>query len=502
MRNVVYEKEGPVVIVQTTTRLHIHHENETRVLPIYIDESEEQTRRIVRSALRRAKGEGDDPEEREYLLEVWHDAIRLLGPGEVIVPYADRIELPTSTVRVRRDVGKLLDVVRIVAWLRQHHRERDEKGRIVATEDDFRNALELIGESLGRAWKVLTPVEEATMKAISSLREARRKNGFRRGDLEVEGNDKRRVQDALKSLVESGYLESARRGGPGGYVYTLSRNPEDKGLGIYLRTPGDDGEDGSEGPDADAREKAMETGPIEENEDEEGESREEDAEDDSASDELEDPEEEDVDHLGELTELGWYRAQISFIAEDSLEDYPLDEDPVVHRLRHAVPIYAGYCLDPRNDEFDDTPRTVTAEDVLNLEAENKSEEELRSMGWPATPEEMATHLKRIIPLLQGGALPFYDPGLDAWYCLDPDAPQFSGDPEKLCKPAYCHCELWVNEETSEEIWALTALREGWRPPDKAIEEAVLLRVTPSIKEFALEDSDDEPPRDEDGDFVF
>jgi hypothetical protein len=31
---------------------------------------------------------------------------------------------------------------------------------------------------------------------------------------------------------------------------------------------------------------------------------------------------------------------------------------------------------------------------------------------------------------------------------------------------------------------------------------VLLRVTPSIKEFALEDSDDEPPRDDDGDFVF
>jgi hypothetical protein len=60
----------------------------------------------------------------------------------------------------------------------------------------------------------------------------------------------------------------------------------------------------------------------------------------------------------------------------------------------------------------------------------------------------------------------------------------------------------VNEETSEEIWALTALREGWRPPDKAIEEAVLRRLTPSITEFALEDSDDEPPRDDDGDFVF
>jgi hypothetical protein len=133
----------------------------------------------------------------------------------------------------------------------------------------------------------------------------------------------------------------------------------------------------------------------------------------------------------------------------------------------------------------------------------ETEEELRSAGWPATLEEMDAHLKRIIPLLQRGPLPFYDPGLDHWYCYAQDAPRFSGDPEKLCKPAYLHVERWVNEETREEIWALTALREGWRPPDKAIEGAVLGRVTSSrIEEYTLEDLDDVPPGDEDGDFVF
>jgi hypothetical protein len=39
------------VVVQTTTNNHLHPENETGVFPLYIDESEEQTVRIIRSTL-------------------------------------------------------------------------------------------------------------------------------------------------------------------------------------------------------------------------------------------------------------------------------------------------------------------------------------------------------------------------------------------------------------------------------------------------------------------
>lgn len=58
MRNVVHRTEGPTVIVQTTTKNHLHPENETRVFPIYIDESEEQTEEIVKSILKEASGRG------------------------------------------------------------------------------------------------------------------------------------------------------------------------------------------------------------------------------------------------------------------------------------------------------------------------------------------------------------------------------------------------------------------------------------------------------------
>jgi hypothetical protein len=168
MKNVVYRTEGPTVIVQTTTKNHLHPENETRVFPIYIDESEEQTGRIVESILKDAAGEGVRDTEREHVQERWHDAIRLLEPGQVIIPYAQRIEIPSSPIRIRRDARRLVDVVRVIAWLHQHGRERDDAGRIIATEDDFHAALRLVSESLTRAWKTLTPAEETVLVAYYS----------------------------------------------------------------------------------------------------------------------------------------------------------------------------------------------------------------------------------------------------------------------------------------------------------------------------------------------
>src|SRR5918999_712173 len=239
MRNVVHEKEGPTVVVQTTTRIHLHHENETRVFPIYIDESSAQTERIVQSILQEAEEGGVGAEEREEIVGVWHDAIRLLEPARVIVPYARRIRVPSSQVRIRRDVTRLLDVARVISWLHQHSRTRDERGRIIATEEDFRTALALVEEPLKRSWRALSPAEERVMEAIRRLPEETRQKGFRRSDLAVEGAQPRTVQEALSSLASTGYLERDSRRGSQGYSYTLVRDPGGMTLGISLEPPDD-----------------------------------------------------------------------------------------------------------------------------------------------------------------------------------------------------------------------------------------------------------------------
>jgi hypothetical protein len=244
MGTVVYTKEGPCVVVQTTTRNHLHPENETRVFPIYIDESQEQTKLIVQAVLKEASGWGMGSEEKQKIREAWQDAIRLLEESEVVVPYAQRIKLPTSQVRVRRDARRLLDVIRVISWLGQYKRERDALGRIVATEEDFYAALELVEGSLTRAWQSLTPSEERVMEAIRQLPLLKRTGtGFKRKDLEVPGVSDRRLNEILKSLAETGYLECDGRAGPQGYEYTLTRDEEKKTpLGISLRPAPEDAE--------------------------------------------------------------------------------------------------------------------------------------------------------------------------------------------------------------------------------------------------------------------
>lgn len=235
MKNVVYQTEGPTVIVQTTTKNHLHPENETRVFPIYIDESEEQTSRIIGSILNAATGKGASSGEKNRVRERWQDAVRLLEPCEVVVSYADRLEIPNSPIRIRRDARRLLDVVRVIAWLHQHRRDRDEEGRILALEEDFHTALSLVSESLMRAWQTLTPAEEVVLRSIRDLPEQLLKSGFRRRDLKVPGVSDRRIKEVLKSLTDTGYLDCDGRAGPQGYSYTVAREAEEISIGISLR---------------------------------------------------------------------------------------------------------------------------------------------------------------------------------------------------------------------------------------------------------------------------
>jgi hypothetical protein len=125
--------------------------------------------------------------------------------------------------------------VRVIAWLHQHQRERDDEGRILSTEEDFHTALGLISESLTRAWRTLTPAEETVLRAIKDLPEQLRTRGFRRRDLKVKGVSDRRVKEILSSLTDTGYLDCDERKGPQGFSYTVAREAEEVSLGISLR---------------------------------------------------------------------------------------------------------------------------------------------------------------------------------------------------------------------------------------------------------------------------
>ena len=142
------EREGPTGLIVTTTRIALDPENETRFISIQIDDSPEQTARILRSEAVHAAGRiSQSPEEDEESLARWRALQEFLAATDnrVVIPYAWAIAalVPPVAVRLRRDFKSLLSLVEAHAILHKATRELDQQGRIVAILADYRVVREL-----------------------------------------------------------------------------------------------------------------------------------------------------------------------------------------------------------------------------------------------------------------------------------------------------------------------------------------------------------------------
>jgi hypothetical protein len=204
-KNIV--KTGPTNLIVTTTKTQIHAENETRLLSLSTDDSTEQTKRILFALADETDNQVDLDEWRQ--LQAWLQA----AEHRVTIPYAKQLAelVPPVAVRLRRDFGAVLALVRAHAILHQQTRDRDEAGRIIADIDDYAQVRELIAEliSEGVGTTVSATVRE-TGNAVAVL-------------TDPEGVMARAVAVHLK-LDKSNASRRLRIAGDGGYV----RNLEDK----------------------------------------------------------------------------------------------------------------------------------------------------------------------------------------------------------------------------------------------------------------------------------
>jgi hypothetical protein len=143
-------KEGPTNLVLTTTATSLHSENETRMFSLPVNDTPEQTRRVL-IGLARERAERAD-------LTEWHELQECLtddGERRVTIPYADALAraVPPVAVRLRRDFKAILSLIRAHAILHQQTRERDAEGRIIATLADYAAVralvLDLVAEGVG-----------------------------------------------------------------------------------------------------------------------------------------------------------------------------------------------------------------------------------------------------------------------------------------------------------------------------------------------------------------
>ena len=120
-----YRVQGPTVIFSTTTATEIDEELTNRCVVLTVDEDREQTRAIHDRQRRAQTLDGILAiADRDPILKVHRDAQRLLEPVEVVNPHAHRLTFADGSTRTRRDHVKYLTLIRAIALLHQHQRER------------------------------------------------------------------------------------------------------------------------------------------------------------------------------------------------------------------------------------------------------------------------------------------------------------------------------------------------------------------------------------------
>src|SRR4051794_40824011 len=136
------EREGPTGLIVTTTALRLHPENETRMLSLTVTDTREQTAHVFRAL---ADGTRDEVDVTEWqALQTW----LATETASVVVPFAIQLAdlIPPVAVRLRRDFGMVLTLIRTHALLHQATRRKDEAGQIIATIEDYAAIRDLVGD--------------------------------------------------------------------------------------------------------------------------------------------------------------------------------------------------------------------------------------------------------------------------------------------------------------------------------------------------------------------
>jgi len=160
-----YEVRGPVSVLLTSTATDFDQETLSRFVCVTVDESMEMTRKIhetqrqwdtIEGIVRRRAA---DRTRRKH-----QNAQRLIEPVVVANPYAPQLTFPSVRLSARRDHVKYLGLMKSLALLYQHQRERkrlvhagEEISYVEVTLADIAKVNAIAAEVLGESSQDITP---------------------------------------------------------------------------------------------------------------------------------------------------------------------------------------------------------------------------------------------------------------------------------------------------------------------------------------------------------
>ena len=144
--------EGPVCVSSCTTRERIYEDNANRCILLYIDDSQDQDRRIMEYQKLVSSGQADHASERAIKQKI-RNVQRLLKPIKVVNPHANLIDLPQEIFKPRRTLLLLLSFIETITYYHQYQRpikvNEETQERYIETEkSDIEAAFSLMKEVL------------------------------------------------------------------------------------------------------------------------------------------------------------------------------------------------------------------------------------------------------------------------------------------------------------------------------------------------------------------
>ncbi len=125
-----------------TTKAEVYYDNMSRSLISGVDESDEQTRRIITHQNKNLAGLIDHKKEHQAK-EFLQNCMRCIRPYQVVNTYADKVYLPFEAKMLRRLNSHYQAFVKQITILHQYQRKKDDQGRLIAEPEDLKIACEI-----------------------------------------------------------------------------------------------------------------------------------------------------------------------------------------------------------------------------------------------------------------------------------------------------------------------------------------------------------------------
>ncbi|ELM3644910.1 toprim domain-containing protein [Flavobacterium psychrophilum] len=200
------EVKGQFSSLSATTKGETYEDNMSRSFLIAVDESKEQTKRIIDHQNQRSAGE-IDPKEREKAVAFIQQIVRSLKHYEVINPFATKLQLPEKVHKIRRLNEMYQAVIKQVTFLNQYQREQTADGKLITTIEDIEQATEILFESIVLKVDELDGSLRQFFERLKKYTKAK-DTEFTQREIRQEMNiSKTQLQRFINSLLELEYIK-------------------------------------------------------------------------------------------------------------------------------------------------------------------------------------------------------------------------------------------------------------------------------------------------------